>query len=76
MLRSREADSSYERKQEKITVTTMLQGGLSEDAFRGTAVVKSGFKPLQLRMVNLWPDGAMFSEIVQEDQGAMLPGIE
>ena len=27
-------------------------------------------------MVNLWLDGAMFSETVQEDQGAMLPGIE
>lgn len=48
MLRSREADNSYERKQEKITVTTMLQGGLAEDFFRGTAVVKSRFKPLQL----------------------------
>lgn len=54
----------------------MLQGGLFEDVFRGTAGVKSRFKPLQLQTVNLWPDGAMFSETIQEDQGVMLPGIE
>jgi len=39
MLRSWEADNSYERKEKKITVTTMFQGGLSEDVFRGTVVV-------------------------------------
>lgn len=76
MLRSREAGNSYERKQEKITVTTMLQGDLFEGVFRGTAVVKSRFKALELQTVNMWPDGAMSSETAQEDQGAMLPGIE
>lgn len=30
MLRSWEADKSYERKQEEITVTTMLKGELFE----------------------------------------------
>lgn len=51
-----------------MTETTMLQGELVEDIFTGTAVVKSRFKPLPLQTVNLQPDGAMFSETVQEDQ--------
>lgn len=54
----------------------MLQGDLFEGVFRGTAVVKSRFKALELQTVNMWPDGAMSSETAQEDQGAMLPGIE
>lgn len=72
MLRSREADNSYERKLEKITLNTMLQGGLFEDAFRSTTVVKSRFETRHLQTVILWPDGAMFSDTVQEDWGATL----
>lgn len=72
MLRSREADNSYERKLEKITLNTMLQGGLFEDALRSTTVVKSRFETRHLQTVILWPDGAMFSDTVQEDWGATL----
>lgn len=60
MLRSREADNSHEREQEKVTVITVLQEELSENVSRSTAVVKSRFKPLQLQMVNLWPERAVF----------------
>lgn len=66
MLRSQKADNSYERKQEKMTVTTMLQGELFEDILTGAAIAKSRFRPLKLQTVNLWTDGAMFSETVQE----------